>query len=54
MCGTCLTEAQAQQDSLVACLRAGQLLLAEKLPPTKTTVVLTDSDSDPSDGECNL
>lgn len=51
VCTACLREAQTQQDSLVNCLCTGKLLLAEKLPPTKTTVVLTDSDSDPSDGE---
>ncbi|XP_069953644.1 histone-lysine N-methyltransferase eggless isoform X3 [Cherax quadricarinatus] len=49
VCTNCLKEAKSQQDYLVDTLRAGRLLLAEKLPPPKTTVVLTDSDSDPSD-----
>ncbi|XP_045620247.1 histone-lysine N-methyltransferase eggless isoform X1 [Procambarus clarkii] len=49
VCITCLREAKSQQDYLVDTLRSRRLLLAEKLPPPKTTVVLTDSDSDPSD-----
>ncbi|XP_045118672.1 histone-lysine N-methyltransferase eggless-like isoform X3 [Portunus trituberculatus] len=51
VCESCLSEAQQQQDSLVNCLISDRLLLAEKIPPPKTTVVLTDSDSDPSDNE---
>ncbi|XP_042206255.1 histone-lysine N-methyltransferase eggless-like isoform X2 [Homarus americanus] len=49
VCYNCMGEAKSQQDSLVETLRARRLLLAEKLPPPRTTVVLTDSDSDPSD-----
>ncbi|XP_068205106.1 histone-lysine N-methyltransferase eggless-like isoform X2 [Palaemon carinicauda] len=51
VCTTCYTEAKRQQDSLVEVLESRRLLLAEKLPPPKTTVVLTDSGSDPSEDE---
>ncbi|KAK4320792.1 hypothetical protein Pmani_008367 [Petrolisthes manimaculis] len=49
VCVKCRDEAKIQQDGLVETLLSSRLLLAEKLPPPKTTVVLTDSDSDPSD-----
>lgn len=49
VCLNCCSEAKTQQNSLVEAVRGGRLLLAEKLPPPKTTVSLTDSDSDPSD-----
>lgn len=51
VCQTCYNEAKKQQDTLVEVLEAKRLLLAEKLPPPKTTVILTDSESDPSDDE---
>ncbi|KAK7076102.1 hypothetical protein SK128_017129 [Halocaridina rubra] len=51
VCLSCLEDAKKQQESLVEALQTGKLLLAEKLPPPKTTVVLTDSESDPSDNE---
>lgn len=51
VCPNCSIEARNQQDSLIDTLRSGRLLLAEKLPPPRETVVLTDSDSDPSDNE---
>lgn len=53
VCETCHTEAELQQESLVNCITSGRLLLAEKIPPPKTTVVLTDSDSDPSDASAS-
>ncbi|XP_064085196.1 LOW QUALITY PROTEIN: histone-lysine N-methyltransferase eggless-like [Macrobrachium nipponense] len=49
VCLRCFDIAKQEQDQLVKVVESGQLLLEEKLPPPKTTVVLTDSDSDPSE-----
>lgn len=49
VCLRCFDKAKQEQDQLVKVVESGQLLLGEKLPPPKTTVVLTDSDSDPSE-----
>lgn len=54
VCHNCTVEAKNQQDSLIDTLRSGRLLLAEKLPPPRETVVLTDSDSDPSDSKYKI
>ncbi|XP_068203468.1 histone-lysine N-methyltransferase eggless-like isoform X1 [Palaemon carinicauda] len=49
VCRRCFDKVKQEQDHLTEVLESGRLLLAEKLPPPKTTVVLTDSDTDPSD-----
>ncbi|XP_076034756.1 histone-lysine N-methyltransferase eggless-like [Oratosquilla oratoria] len=49
VCSRCTRAANRQQDSFIEAIRLGRTLLAEKLLPQKDTVVLTDSDSDPSD-----
>ncbi|XP_064090855.1 LOW QUALITY PROTEIN: histone-lysine N-methyltransferase SETDB1-like [Macrobrachium nipponense] len=51
VCAACYAEAKKQQDNLVEVLEAKRLLLAETLPAPKTTVILTDSGSDPSEDE---
>ncbi|XP_076063214.1 histone-lysine N-methyltransferase eggless-like isoform X2 [Oratosquilla oratoria] len=51
VCAPCALAAKDQQCSFVETLRLGKTLLAERLPAPKDTVVLTESESDPSDDD---